>query len=79
MMLDAGPASHPSHPDPVSLQQVLETIKGALEVNEQVRSSSESLIKGWEQNAAPGFLLGLLEIVKQTAAVDEVRLADLIR
>ena len=37
------------------------------------RSAAEALLAGWEADAAPGFLGGLLRIVEQTQTVPTVR------
>ena len=60
-------------PDPVSVEQVLQTIQSALSVEQAPRSQAEGLLKSWEADASPGFLSSLLRIVEQSAAVDEAR------
>lgn len=59
-------------PDPVSVEQVLHTIQGALSIDNATRGAAEGLLRGWEADAAPGFLSSLLRIIEQTTAVDEV-------
>lgn len=58
---------------PLTPHQVYAAISGATEVNARIRSESETLLRSWERDAAPGFLDSLLQIASQTGFVDEVR------
>jgi hypothetical protein len=63
------PSSNPwimdSVDPPLSIDQVLLTIQGALSVDNATRTSAESSLRAWEADASPGFLLSLLRIVEQ--------------
>lgn len=54
------------------MEQILGTIQGALSTNRATRTSAEALLHGWEADAAPGFLSGLMTIVEQRDVVPEV-------
>lgn len=51
--------------DAVSVQQVLLTIQAALSIDTPTRSAAEAALREWEADAAPGFLIALLQIVEQ--------------
>lgn len=70
--MDTSGPGQPASPDPVSVEQVLTTIQSALAIDFATRSHAERLLKTWEADAAPGFLLSLLRIVEQHAAVPVV-------
>ncbi|MEW5315517.1 MAG: hypothetical protein WDW38_006939 [Sanguina aurantia] len=57
--------------DPVSAQQVLQVILAALSTANAPRQQAEAMLKGWESDAAPGFLHALLQIVAECGKVDE--------
>ncbi len=56
-----------------SVQQVLATIQGVLSIDASTRNGCEGLLRTWEADAVPGFLMSLMQIVEQTQAVEEVR------
>ena len=58
-------------PDPQSVEQVLATIQGALSIDASTRTQAETLLRGWEANAAQGFLVSLLRIVEQKDSIAE--------
>jgi Importin-beta N-terminal domain len=51
--------------------QVLATIQGALSIDTPTRTHSEGLLRKWENDAAPGFLVSLLRIVEQKESIAE--------
>ncbi|KAG1678184.1 hypothetical protein FOA52_016121 [Chlamydomonas sp. UWO 241] len=57
-------------PGPASIDHVLETIQGALSIDNATRSAAEGLLQRWEADASPGFLVSLLRIVEQSQAID---------
>lgn len=72
--LAAAVAPGPTVPEPTSVEQILGTIQGALAIDRETRSASEALLRGWEADAAPGFLSGLMRIVEQRDTIAEVRI-----
>eukprot|EP00775_Hariotina_reticulata_P015390 gene15390-biopygen16825 len=58
-----------SQPVPVNL--VLQTIRAAMSHNHAERAPAESALRGWEADAAPGFLHSLMLIVHEAGAIDE--------
>lgn len=62
----------PSGPQVQSVQHVLQTIQGVLSIDPNIRHQAEALLKAWEADAVPGFLISLLQIVEQSGAIDEV-------
>lgn len=56
----------------LAVQQVLGTIRAALSVQNAEREPAEALLRSWEADAAPGFLLALVRIVEEP--LDEVML-----
>ncbi|KAG2446721.1 hypothetical protein HYH02_008283 [Chlamydomonas schloesseri] len=70
-MMGPPPHAHPTVPEPTSVEQILATIQGALSVDKATRSAAEGLLHGWEADAAPGFLSGLMRIVEQRDSVPE--------
>eukprot|EP00198_Chlamydomonas_reinhardtii_P012580 XP_001701917.1 predicted protein [Chlamydomonas reinhardtii] len=70
-MMGAPPHAHSTVPEPTSVEQILATIQGALSVDKATRSAAEGLLHGWEADAAPGFLSGLMRIVEQRDNVPE--------
>jgi hypothetical protein len=56
----------------LAVQQVLTTIRAALSVVAAEREPSEALLRAWESDAAPGFLISLIRITEDTANVEEV-------
>ncbi|KAG2435256.1 hypothetical protein HXX76_007334 [Chlamydomonas incerta] len=70
-MMGTPPHAHPTVPEPTSVEQILATIQGALSVDKATRSAAEGLLHGWEADAAPGFLSGLMRIVEQRDSVPE--------
>lgn len=66
-----GLAPPPPSP-PVPVEQVLATIRAAMSHAEAERQPAEQVLKGWEEDAAPGFLHSLMLIVQQQQAIDEV-------
>ncbi len=63
----------PAGPQVTSVMQVLQTIRGVLDLDPGVRASCETLLRTWEADAVPGFLASLMQIVEQVGAVEEVR------
>ncbi len=61
-------ARRPRHPIALAAPR-----QATLSVDKARRSAAEALLAGWEADAAPGFLTGLLRIVEQTQAVPTVR------
>ena len=55
----------------VTPEAVFAAVSGATSVNTGVRSRAETSLRQWEADAAPGFLMSLLQIVQHTALVDE--------
>ena len=55
----------------VTPEAVFAAVSGATSVNTGVRSRAEISLRQWEADAAPGFLTSLLQIVQQTALIDE--------
>lgn len=68
---------HTSVPEPTSTEQVLATIQGALSIDRATRTAAETLLHGWEADAAPGFLSALMQIVGQRDTVPEVGVLQL--
>ncbi|GLI59709.1 hypothetical protein VaNZ11_001566 [Volvox africanus] len=67
-----GPVTaQPTVPEPSSVEQVLATIQASLSNDRATRTSAETLLHGWEADAAPGFLSGLMRIVEQRDAIPE--------
>ncbi|KAG2494047.1 hypothetical protein HYH03_007693 [Edaphochlamys debaryana] len=62
---------HPTVPEPQSVEQILATIQAALSNDRATRTQAESLLHGWEADAAPHFLSGLMRIVEQRDSVPE--------
>lgn len=60
---------------PIPVQQVLQTIRAAMSHHNAERAPAESALRGWEADAAPGFLHSLMLIVHEAGAIDEVGLA----
>lgn len=54
----------------VTVQAVYDTIVGAWSHEQALRGAAEARLKGWEENAVPGFLTALLTIIEQSP--DEV-------
>jgi hypothetical protein len=67
----ADPAPVPV-PAAVPVEVVLQTIRAALSHVPEQRDPAEAALRTWEAESAPGFLLSLLRIVEQHAAIDEV-------
>ena len=63
----------------VAVQQVLATIRAALSVVGSEREPAEALLRSWEADAQPGFLLSLLRIAEETTGVEEVSLVARLR
>jgi hypothetical protein len=59
-------------PEASSVDQVLRTIQAALSNDTSTRAAAEALIRAWESDAAPGFLVSLLRIVEQQQSIDGV-------
>jgi len=55
-----------------SVEVVHSVLQACTSTDTSTRNQAEALIRGWETDAAPGFLSSLLRIVEQTAGVDEV-------
>lgn len=58
----------------ITLDVVLGTLRTALDPLNPQRAAAEATLAGWESDAAPGFAQGLIRIVEEAAAVDEVGL-----
>lgn len=55
----------------VQVQQALGTIRSALSIAAAEREPAEALLRSWEADAQPGFLLSLVRIAEETTAVEE--------
>jgi hypothetical protein len=66
----------PSVSDAASVEQVLLTIQAALSNDTATRAAAETLLRAWEADAAPGFLVSLLRIVEQQQTIDGVRFLE---
>jgi hypothetical protein len=63
---------------PVPVETVLQTIRAAMSHVTAERAPAEAAIRAWEAEAAPGFVHSLMRIVQEHAAIDEVRIADIL-
>ena len=62
------------HHEPIVIdtQQVHSAIVAALSHDQSIRAPAEGLIRNWENDAAPGFLSSLLDIVKLHQSIEPV-------
>lgn len=58
---------------PIPVEQVYKTLEAALSFDKGVRTAAEEQLRGWESDAAPGFIGSLLRVVAEVQAVPEVR------
>lgn len=57
----------------IGVQQVLDTIRTALNPVSPQRAQAEATLATWEADAAPGFAISLIRIVEESGSIDEVR------
>lgn len=72
--MDEAPA-----PAAVDAKTVLDTLRAAMSHVKEQREPAEAALRGWEADAAPGFLQALMMIVQEQAQIDEVRRAEASR
>ena len=56
----------------VSDQMVLQVLVGSLSIDPNIRSQAEGMLRTWEGDAAPGFLLSLLRIVELYSLLENI-------
>ena len=57
---------------PIPVETVYKTLEATLSFDNATRTSAESQLRAWENDAAPGFIGSLLRVVAEVQAVPEV-------
>ncbi|KAK9829330.1 hypothetical protein WJX72_005222 [[Myrmecia] bisecta] len=68
---EPGPGPGIAEQAPLSAEVVFEVLSNTLSHDPDRRPAAETQLQSWEADAAPGFVLSLLQIVQQAGSVDE--------